>query len=205
VLAPNSQTELSKILADGDDLTQIAAVATAELLAGSQVSRPVGDRVLINPQNYVKLGPNGRQIVITHEATHVASRSATGALEPTWLIEGLADYVGFLETGISPTIGAHELKVDIDAGRHVGGLPTDSAYNGDNKRLAQMYDESWLAGRFIAQHWGQSALVRLYRAVGAVKSGSETSATDASMRAVLRESLAAFTRQWQAYVVAVLR
>jgi hypothetical protein len=204
VLAPNTQTELSKILADGADLTQIAAVATAELLQAKQIARPVGDRVLINPRNYVKLGPNGREIVITHEETHVASRSATGSLEPTWLVEGLADYVGFLDTDISPTVAAHELKDDLDAGRRLGSLPSDASYSGGNKRLAQMYDESWLACRFIAQHWGQSALVRLYRIVGATTHGTETSATDAGMRAVLHEALVTFTPQWRAYVVATL-
>jgi hypothetical protein len=204
VLAPNSATELGKLLNGGGDLSQIAAVATAELIGGSHQTHPVGDRVLINPKNYSRLNAKGRQVVIAHEITHVASRVESGALLPDWLIEGLADYVGYLDTRVTPTTAAHALKVYLDDGHHLSGLPTDAAYDGANKHLALAYDESWLACRFIAEHWGQATLVRLYRTVGAAEHGSQASATDAGVRAVLHESLATFTRQWRSYVVTAL-
>jgi hypothetical protein len=207
VLAPNSASELGKLLGDSaGDLRQIAAVATAALVETGHDARPVGDRVIVNPDNYAgHLSAKGRQVVITHELTHVASRAATGRLVPDWLIEGLADYVGFRETGVPPTIAAHALKVYLDAGHSVPGLPQDTAYDGSNKQLSMSYDESWLACRFIAEHWGQSALVRLYRAVGATKAGSQRAATESGLHDVLHISLATFTREWQRYVASVLQ
>src|SRR4051794_5546375 len=50
VIAPASPTELTKLIGDDGDLSQIAAVATAELVEGSKRSTPVGDRVLVNPR-----------------------------------------------------------------------------------------------------------------------------------------------------------
>jgi hypothetical protein len=206
VLAPGSASELGKLLGgSAGDLHQIAAVATAELVESGHDARPVGDRVIVNPTNYVKLSAKGRQVVMTHEITHVASRAAGGRYLSEWLTEGFADYVGFRETGIAPTTAAHALKVYLDAGHAVPGLPADSAYDGANKNLSMAYDESWLACRFVADHWGQAALVRLYRAVGAVTTGSEQSATETGLRGVLHTSLAAFTRGWQHYVASVLQ
>jgi hypothetical protein len=204
VLAPSTASELSKLLVDGGDLSQIAAVATAELIETSHQSRPVGDRVLINPNNYVRLNAKGRQVVITHEITHVASRPQTGPLLPDWLVEGLADYVGYLDLNPPATVAAHALKVWIDGGHHLSALPTDAAYDGANKHLALAYDESWLACRYVAGHWGQATLVRLYRTVGAATDGTQQSAVDAGVRVVLHEPLTTFTRQWQTSVGAVL-
>jgi hypothetical protein len=205
ILAPNSQRELSSLIGGGGDLSQIAAVAAAELVGDQAKAAPVGDRVIVNPINYQKLSALGREIVITHEITHVASRAATGSLEPTWLIEGLADYVGYRETALPPRIAAHDLRMRLATGHRLGGLPTDADYGGSNTLLSVAYDKSWLACRFMAERFGQSALLRVYRAVGATAHGSESTATDAAMRAVLHISLTTFTSQWQRYVVAVLR
>jgi hypothetical protein len=205
IMAPDSPTELNKLINDDGDLSQIAAVATAELVEGSHSTRPVGDRVLVNPRNYSRLNAKGRQVVITHEITHVASRSATGPLTPDWLIEGLADYAGYREVNVTPRIAAAELKTYLDAGHRLTGLPSDEAYAGTNKHLDRTYDQSWLACRFIAEHWGQPTLIRLYRAVGAAASGSSATATKAGVRAVLHESLPAFVGQWESYVSSVLQ
>jgi hypothetical protein len=83
-------------------------------------------------------------------------------------------------------------------------LPTDKAYTGSNPRLALVYERSWLACRYVAAHYGEQALVRLYRRVGARTHGTERSAVDAAMHAVLHTSLAAFTRDWRSYVLAQL-
>jgi hypothetical protein len=202
-LIPSTQTELSKMLPGGGDLTQIAAVATAEL-EGEEATKPVGDRVIVNPPNFIKLGPLGRRVVITHEITHVATRQATGDLAPTWLVEGIADYVGYKDTGVPVSVAASELRRDLRRGEALGALPTDAAYAGENKKLAQAYEKSWLACKYVAEKFGQPTLVRFYRAVGAQTSGNATTATDRSMRTVLHMTLKAFTAQWTAYVRAQL-
>ncbi|MEV4896852.1 hypothetical protein AB0K48_46600, partial [Nonomuraea sp. NPDC055795] len=42
-------------------------------------------RVIVIPENYAKLTPTGRDVVLAHELTHVAA--GTGGL-PAWLYEG---------------------------------------------------------------------------------------------------------------------
>lgn len=195
VLVPSSQTELSRILADGSDLSRIAAVATADL-AGTQ-GNPSGERVIVNPRNYDTLGPLGRRVVLTHELTHVASRAVTGAATPTWLAEGFADYVGYSGTGVSVGEAAAELGRDVRAGRVPSALPADSAFDGTNQALAQAYEQAWLACRLIADRIGPAGLVRFYRQVGG--SGQDPrSAVGNALHDQLHLSVAQFTAQWQA-------
>ena len=46
----------------------------------------------MNPPVFEPLGPQGAQIVMSHEAAHVATDAAASSM-PTWLLEGFADYV----------------------------------------------------------------------------------------------------------------
>ena len=204
VLVPNTEQELSRMLCGAGDLSQIAAVSSPEIGCASRDVGPVSDRVIVNPPNFATLGPLGRQVVMTHEITHVATRSVTGPLMPTWLIEGIADYVGYRDTGLAPTVAARELAIDLSHGRRLGGLPTDNAYRGLNPRLPQAYERSWLACKYLVATFGQRRLVQLYRVVGRADSGTENAVTDAAMRAVLHVSLRTFTAGWRTYTHAVI-
>jgi hypothetical protein len=202
VLVPSTQHELSQVVDDYGDLDHIAAVATAEVQTHPGHPDPVGDRVGINPDNWPKLSPLGRHIVLTHELTHVATRSVTGAAMPTWLAEGFADYVGYLGSGIPTSFAAQELAADVRAGHVPSSLPSDNQFDGDNKHLSQAYEGAWLACRLIAER-GQSALVRFYRAVGSSSSSQDDAIASASTR-VLHESFQRFTRQWRDFLRAEL-
>ena len=79
-------------------------------------------------------------------------------------------------------------------------MPKDKAYDGGNPHLAEVYERSWLACRFIADRYGERALTELYRQVGAAKSGRSSAAVDRAMHDVLGVSLARFTQQWRTYV-----
>lgn len=209
ILVPASQKEMAAILATNSDLNQIAAVATAELTNG-QARSAVGDRVIVNPANFVRLDAIGRQIVITHELTHVASRAYTGAALPVWLIEGFADYVGYLDSGLPVRVAATELGQEVQRGQVPTGLPGDSAFGGADPRLAQVYEEAWLACRLIAADYGQAELVRLYRTVGlapAPASGDDSgpgSPLAAAISSQLHLTLAQFTARWRSYMVGEL-
>ena len=155
VLVPSSQHELAQIIDDSGDLSQIAAVASAEVQDCPGPPNPVGYRVAINPRNWGKLSSLGRRVVLTHELTHVATRAVTGSCTPTWLVEGFADYVGYLGTGVPTTVVAQELADDVRAGRVPTHLPLDSDFDGDNKRLAQAYEGAWMAAHLIVERWSQ--------------------------------------------------
>jgi len=197
ILLPDTQSELGRILQEGNDLSQIAAVATAQL-AGSG-DGPAGERILINPPNFAKLGSLGRRVVLTHEITHVATRALTTSATPTWLAEGFADYVGYLGSGIPVPTAAHELAVDIRAGRLPTALPTAADFAGTNASLAETYEMSWLACRLIAGTSGTSGLVALYRQVGTSR-GTPAAATEVALQSALHLSTPAFTRTWRGYL-----
>ena len=197
VLVPDTQAELSRIIQEGNDLSQIAAVATAGL-AGSG-DGPAGERIIVNPPNFDKLGALGRRVVLQHEITHVASRSATTGSTAMWLAEGFADYLGYLDAGVSVRTAARELASEVRRGRAPTTLPSRADFEGTNPRLAQVYEMSWLACGLIAARVGQRGLVRFYRSVGAFD-GTADEAVDATLRAQLKLTTAQFTQRWRAYL-----
>ena len=195
VLVPSSQSELSRIVGGTGDYSQIAAVATAELNSAATGYHPVGDRIVINPSNFLKLGSLGRRVVLTHEVTHVATRAATGPAAPTWLVEGLADYVGYLGVGVTYAVSAQELRDAVRAGHLPSALPSDHDFDGTNPDLAQVYEQAWTAVSLIAETYGRDGLLRFYRAVGQAEETS--SAVDDAFRAALGTDLASFTESWR--------
>ena len=195
LVVPDSAAELKRLVPDVGDISNIAAVATAELLDASTGYHPVGDRVVINPKSFGQLGPLGRRVVLTHEVTHVASRAATGPEQPTWFVEGLADYVGFLHTDIPLGLSALELRKAMRAGHVPTALPPDSAFQGGRSDLAATYEQSWLAVTLIADRYGRATMLRLYRDIGSSKSPA---AVELAFHKDLHTSVAAFTRSWTA-------
>ena len=196
ILVPSTQQEVSAILGDDTDLSRIAAVAVAEL-PGDTGDRPVGNRIIVNPATFARLAPNGRRVVLTHETTHVATRDASRPGMPTWLVEGFADYVGYLGTGLSPRAICRELARDVRAGKAPTELPADDAFHGGNESLAQAYEASWLAIRMIVERVGEARLVEFYERAG--RDGIEKATTD-----VLATTPETFVAAWRSYMRSTL-
>lgn len=175
----------------------IAAVTTGEV--GGSAQAPA-DRVIINPEAYGVLSDFGRQVVLTHETTHVATRAATSAATPLWLSEGYADWVGYRHSGRTAAQAAPELQQAVRAGRVPGRLPddTDFGFSRQAAPLAEAYEGGWLACRLIADHWGEARLNAFYKAVGA--HDGRTGAVDDALRNVLGVSRAEFTARWRTYL-----
>jgi hypothetical protein len=201
LVVPDSAAELTRMVPDAGDLSQISAVATAALVGPSYEYHPVGDRVIVNPENFTDLRPIGRRVVLAHEITHVASRRATGPQVPTWLVEGLAEYVGYQGVPLSVRVAASELRADLRRGLLPKHLPVDTAFNGSRKDLPQSYEMSWLAVVLMAKTYGRAAVLRVYRDTGADLSQG---ALDRAMRRVLHTSLPAFTAAWRVDLTARL-
>jgi hypothetical protein len=199
VLVPDTQKELGRVVDDFGDLHRIAAVATAEVRLGRGKPDPVGDRIAINPANWSQLSPLGRRIVLTHELTHVATRTVTSAATPSWLAEGFADYVGYLGSGVPTGFIASDLAHDVASGHTPKQLPSDHDFNGANHDLSQAYEGGWMACRLIVQRWGQAGLVRFYRAVG--QSNLDAAAAVATaLDELFRESARKFVVQWRGFL-----
>ena len=73
---------------------QIAAV-TGSGEATITAESPI--HVFVNPDVFDGLGRVGQEVVLAHEATHVAT-DAPLSEAPTWLVEGFADYVALRDT-----------------------------------------------------------------------------------------------------------
>ncbi|MEU2713972.1 hypothetical protein [Streptomyces sp. NPDC007205] len=198
VLVPRSLKDMGGLLGSpAANYRGIAAVTTGE--AGG-AGRAPADRVVVNPEAYAVLGDVGKQVVLTHETTHVATRAQTTAATPLWLSEGYADWIGYLGTGRTPTEAAPELTRAVQDGHAPTELPSDKdfGFTSDPAELAQAYEGGWLACRMIAAHWGAARLGAFYRAVGA--HGRRAGAVEDALRKVLGTAPGAFTERWREYV-----
>lgn len=202
VVVPGSRNGMAALLGSpAADYRGIAAVTTGE--AGGTGQAPA-DRVVVNPDAYSLLGPLGRQVVLTHETTHVATRAHTDPATPLWLSEGYADWVGYRHSGRSPDQAAPELQHAVSDGRVPTTLPSDQDFGfaQDATRLARAYEGGWLACRMIAAHWGERRLDDFYRAVGT--HDRRAGAVEDALRTVLGTTPARFTEQWREYLRAQL-
>ncbi|MEV4555890.1 hypothetical protein AB0K51_02695 [Kitasatospora sp. NPDC049285] len=172
-----------------DSYQGIAAVTLA--VSGAPAHTPA-DRILVNPEAYRQLSDLGRRVVVTHEATHVATRADTKPWTPLWLSEGVADYTGYRGTGRTARQIAPELAKEVTAGRLPTALPADEAFTAGAAGIGQAYELSWLACDLIARQWGQDRLVAFYRSVGALGAGQ----LDRAMRTELGVGVEEFTKRW---------
>ncbi|MFE7648887.1 hypothetical protein [Streptomyces phaeoluteigriseus] len=198
VLVPKSLDGMAALLGSpASSYRGIAAVTTGETGGGPDAP---ADRVIVNPEAYAMLGPVGRQVVLTHETTHVATRSDTNAATPLWLSEGYADWVGYRGTGRTPDEAAPELQKAVREGRVPGELPSDGDFGfaGDAARLARAYEGGWTACRMIADRWGEGRLDAFYRAVG--EHGKRSGAVEEALGSVLGTTLEDFTAEWHRYL-----
>ncbi|MBV9822720.1 MAG: hypothetical protein JO144_10815, partial [Actinobacteria bacterium] len=136
--------------------------------------------------------------------THIASRAVTSDEMPAWLVEGFADYVGNLDSGLPVPVTAAELAADVKAGRLPAKLPSDAAFS-TGSALPQAYEQSWLACRLVADRVGAAGLVKLYRTVATAAAGNPATALATGLRQVLHTDVARFTADWRSYLVRELR
>ncbi|RMI33143.1 hypothetical protein EBO15_41635 [Actinomadura harenae] len=174
---------------NGQDVARFAALA---VVTPGPDGSPGQDRVVVSPA-FGRLNDLGRRVVLTHELTHVATGGARDGRTPIWLIEGFADYVGYKNANVPVKSAARELAADVAAGRVPAALPSRDDFDGASGRLSQAYQEAWLACRMVADRYGETALVRLYRAAG-----RESEA--AALRRVLGLPPDTFTADWRDYL-----
>ncbi len=198
-LAPATEQEAEAMAGNVRNLGDIAALATVRGDDGGP--RTGTDRVIITPGAFDRLNALGRHVVLTHELVHVAMGGARDGHTPMWLLEGLADYAGYKNTGVSTRAAARELANLIASGDAPSAPPDRADFGGSGDRLSAAYEEAWLACRMIAERYGERRLVRLYRTAEAEPlPAGDPRIQDRALRAVLGIDSARFTALWRAYV-----
>jgi hypothetical protein len=171
----------------GDAAAQIAAV-TATTDGSTLPDAPV--HVFLNPDIHTPLGPEGQQIVLSHEAAHVAL-GAVGTSAPLWLSEGVADYVALVDSPIPVTVLAAQILRRVRDQGPPRRLPGSAEFDGTDDAIGAWYEAAWLAARLLADEYGERRLLELYRRTDA------GTGLDAAMRDLLGTSETAFVREWR--------
>jgi hypothetical protein len=163
VEVPGSEESLDAALAaDPGTYTDIAA-ATASV--DGTVTPDSELHVFVNPDVYDDLEPVGGQVVISHEATHLATGAPLTTGVPLWLLEGFADYVALHAVDLPITTTAGQIIQQVRKDGVPDHLPGQPEFDQTDTHLGAAYESAWVACLVLADARGQDALVRLYRQV----------------------------------------
>jgi hypothetical protein len=153
------------------------------------------EMIAINPTVFSELTPIGRHVVVTHEATHLAT-GAANSTAPTWLIEGYADYVAIRAARVSLVDVAAATLDEAKANGVPAALPSNSDFSDrDDEQQQTAYTLSWLAVRMLAQRYGEDRVTAFYRAVLA-----QPNQLDRVLKTHLDLTFDEFTRAWRTSV-----
>jgi hypothetical protein len=158
ILVPRDQGEAERLVG-ARDLSRVAAVASSSVESGS-TERVLGNRIVVNTNNVARYNPLNLQILVTHEMTHVATRSLGDGV-PLLLVEGFADWAALKPVGLSLQTTRPALDQRVDSGRFDGTLPGDAEFRGGDAAVA--YDEGSAFCLWVATTFGAGKLQALYR------------------------------------------
>jgi hypothetical protein len=189
VEVPGSEAGLDAALAaDPGTYANIAAVTTSvdgTLTPASEV------HVFVNPDVYDGLEPVGGQVVMSHEATHLATRAPLTTGVPLWLLEGFADYVALHAVDLPITTTASQIIQQVKRQGTPDHLPGEAEFDESATHLGASYESAWVACLVLADAGGQAALVRLYEQV------SRGQDLDGRLRALFGLTEAQLTTRWR--------
>lgn len=188
VEVPESQDDLDRVLSSETSYDAIAAV-TAPVDGSLSPSAPT--HIFVNPPVFSPLGEQGSQIVMSHEATHVATDAAISSM-PTWLLEGFADYVALAHVDLPVEVTASQILKQVRKNGPPPTLPAQVDFETENTALGASYEAAWLACRLIAQTYGEARLIAFYE-----RSDRDGETADA-FDAVLGTTEKRFTARWRA-------
>lgn len=189
VEVPASRADFEAVVgAAPGSYAEVAAVTLAEGPASTSALR-----IVVNPEVTRTLTEVGVATVLTHEMVHRATRSADSPA-PTWVVEGLADYVAFTRY---PAAARASRQLVVHQVRQHGAprsLPADDRFGAQDAELDLTYAEAWSACRYVAATWSAADLQRLYTALD----GGLT--LNAAAQDALGVSAAALTAGWRRWL-----
>ena len=191
VEVPSTQDELSRALGSEDTAYGSIAAVTTPVDGSSESGSPI--HIFVNPMVFGPLGQQGAQIVMSHEAAHVATQAAASAM-PTWLLEGFADYVALAHVDLPVEVTASQIIGQVQDRGAPPELPGPTDFETENSTLGASYESAWLACRLLAEQYGERKLVAFY------DRADQDGSTKAAFREVLGTNESAFTSSWRDYL-----
>jgi hypothetical protein len=194
ILAPRDEREAERLV-HARDLSKVAALASSSVESGP-VERVLGNRIVVNSTVLGAYDPLNFQTVVTHEMTHVATRSLGNGI-PLFLVEGFADHTALRPLRFPLRLTRPTLAERVGAGRFDGRLPSARELRGPDGVLA--YEESSSFCLWVAETFGERRLRGLYRAFA-----GSAPPTNAELELGFRRSLGVSRRtaeaRWAAWV-----
>ena len=188
VEVPPSAAALDRALdSEAGEYARIAAVTST---ADGSLAPDAPVHVFVNPEVFAGLKPRGAQVVMSHEAVHVATDAATSTM-PLWLLEGFADYVALLDVDLPSSVTAGQIIRRVRRDGPPNALPGPTEFDTSTSYLGASYESAWLACQLLADLGGQAKLVRFYRDVD---SGTEVGA---ALESAYGLSEREFTNRWR--------
>lgn len=187
--SPASDTGFYRVL--GTTAEQYANIAAVTASVDGSTAKGSPLHVFLNPALFEDLGPRAAQIVISHESTHVATQAPYTASMPTWLIEGFADYVALVNSGIGVQKAAAQIIAQLRKDGLPRALPADQDLVPTASGLGAAYEEAWLVNRFLARRYGEPKLIAFYDAV------DDGTPVDEAFDRVLGTTEALFVAAWR--------
>lgn len=161
VEVPASVDALHAALAS--DPGTLDGVAATTVAAGvPSTDAPV--HVFVNPEVFGAQQVRGAQVVMTHEAVHIATEASTGPV-PLWLLEGFADYVALRDIGLPDAVTARRVIRQVRQDGPPARLPGPEEFDTTTQHAGAAYEAAWLACRLLAERGGEAALVSFYERV----------------------------------------
>jgi hypothetical protein len=118
--------------------------------------------VFVNPSVYDGLEEVGGQVVMSHEATHVATGAPLTTGLPLWLLEGFADYVALHDVDLPLSTTAGQIIQQVRSAGPPDHLPGQTEFDETATHLGAAYESAWIACVVLADDGGEGVLVRLY-------------------------------------------
>ena len=194
ILLPRDQDEAERLVGTRD-LSQVAAVAASSVIPGA-VERVLGKRIVVNTTNVAAYDAVSLQVVVTHEMTHVATRTLGGGV-PLLLVEGFAEWAALEPLRYPLPASRPSLARQVQAGRFDGTLPGDREFRGRDASVA--YDEASTFCLWVAQTYGKPKLRSLYSTFAGSRPPS-ANGLDRGFRRVLGISRRTAESRWAAWV-----
>lgn len=160
-----SQEQLEQNLGASPGTYDLVAGVTGSVDGSPSPQAPLHS--FFNPANFVSAGPVGAQVVVTHEAALQATRSPQTDM-PFWLEEGFADYVALDHSALPLDTEDQHIADETRREGPPDHLPSRGDFRATDTTLDHLnavYEEAWLACRYLATRYGEPTLLRIYEDV----------------------------------------